>query len=42
MPCYTITLIDEQQIVLDKERQKIFKGDVPFVEIIAQKVNNKN
>lgn len=35
LPCYTITLIDEDQIVLDNDRQKIFKGDVPLVEIIA-------
>jgi hypothetical protein len=33
--CYTVTLIDESQIVSEKERMKVFKGEVPLVEIIS-------
>ena len=39
--CYTVTLIDQQQLVHEKEKQKMFKGDVPTVEILAQKTMNK-
>lgn len=37
--CYTVTLVDEKQIV--QQRQKLVKGSVPRVEILAQKVKNK-
>jgi translation initiation factor 1 (eIF-1/SUI1) len=39
--CYTVTLIDESQLVSEKERMKVFKGEVPEVEIISQKISNK-
>lgn len=39
--CYLVTLIDQTQLVAEKERQKFYRGDVPKVEIISQKVNNK-
>ena len=33
--CYTVTLIDESQLVKAIERQRFFKGDVPSVHIVA-------
>ena len=39
--CYTVTILDEQQIIQDSQRYLFFKGDVPPVQIVAQKINNK-
>lgn len=33
--CHTVTLIDEKQLVSEKEKMKIFKGEVPPVEITS-------
>ena len=36
---YVTTLVDQDQIT--KDRQRFFKGDVPKVDILSQKINNK-
>ena len=39
--CYVVNLVDESQLVAESKRSRFFKGDVPHVKIVAQKVNNK-
>ena len=39
--CYLVTQLDQNLIIRDKERQKFFKGEVPQVEMIATKHQNK-
>ena len=38
-PAYVTTVADEDQIT--KDRQQFFKGQVPQVQLISQKINNK-
>jgi hypothetical protein len=33
--CYTVTLIDEAQLVHESQKQKLVKGEVPHVELLA-------
>lgn len=39
--CHVVTMLDEELVVREKVRERFFKGPVPPVIVLAQKVNNK-
>lgn len=41
LPCYVVTMLDQDLVIKDTVRSKFYKGEVPCVQLVAQKFSNK-
>jgi translation initiation factor 2D len=41
LSCYVVSVLDQDLVIKDNVRQKFVKGEVPCVQLVAQKLSNK-